>query len=225
MQIEINVKKEKDSDKNYRKVKERKTPSDLTVNKKFKKTATSVWGYEPTKTGDSIRYLFLGTIPSKAGYEEGFYYLSDSNQFYRMLDETLYSGRPVYEKMKKDKDVNKLETKLLEDGIVLFDTLRYCERLSSLDSDIIRYSLHTSKEFEKLIRDCPNLSTIIFTSSLSKRFFREIFALKENERINDKKMKQIFGKNIAVKTIPSPSGFNSSNYDKAIEKLTKILDK
>jgi len=154
-------------------------PDKLTTNKEV----TRAFGYRSTKHDKESKYLIVGTIPSISGFHEGFYYMSDGNAFYAILDKTL--GIKDYEhsfcKLKEEyvkrddkREIGKkIEDRLNDYHIVLFDTIEYCLRINSYDSGIIQYKLHSRKEFLKVLKQ--NKMIVILTSSEATKYFKEIF--------------------------------------------------
>ena len=200
------------------------------------KEVTRAFGYRPTKHDDNSMYLILGTIPSMSGLQQGFYYMSNNNSFYEILDKAL-SYKNTYIDLKNDyvnaNKTNKLnkgiavEKQLNEDHIVLFDTLSYCRRINSYDSGIIDYQLHDSKDY--LFADGM---LIIITSEEAERYFKEIFPHIKNVNIpfiKDHKTKIeyediMLNKNTYANVIrlPSPSFSNTQNNKTKIDEIGEL---
>ncbi|NLO48966.1 MAG: DNA-deoxyinosine glycosylase [Clostridiales bacterium] len=76
----------------------------------------------------SSEILILGTFPSRASRQSGFYYGHPKNRFWRVLAEIL--GNPVPQTVLEKK------TFLLENRIALWDVIQSCEIEGSSDSSI-----------------------------------------------------------------------------------------
>lgn len=206
------------------------------------KKITETYGYKQTKSDNESLYLIVGTVPSISGLYEGFYYMSDGNAFYTILDKTL--GIKDYERsfcklkeeyVKRDnkKEIGEeIEDRLNDYHIVLFDTLEYCLRINSYDSGIIQYKLHSRKDFLKILKQ--NKMTVILTSSEATKYFKEIFDEFKDIRIpvykNTSNSKGIMPLNAKTKEgyeveliqAASPSFSHTKNNETKINDIAKI---
>lgn len=106
------------------------------------------------------RILILGSMPSAASLQQGFYYGHPRNAFWRMLAEVY--ERPVPETVEAKKAL------LTGHRLALWDALHACEREGSLDSAIRRPELN---DFEALFRDCPHIRRVLFNGGAARRLF------------------------------------------------------
>lgn len=72
--------------------------------------------------------LILGSFPSVASREEGFFYAHPQNRFWKVLAALFSSPLPCTVQQKK--------TLLLTHGVALFDVIRRCEISGSADSSV-----------------------------------------------------------------------------------------
>ena len=72
--------------------------------------------------------LILGSFPSVASREEGFFYAHPQNRFWKVLSALFLSPLPCTVQEKK--------TLLLTHGVALFDVIRRCEISGSADSSV-----------------------------------------------------------------------------------------
>ena len=175
------------------------------------------FGYKPTRSSDESKVLIVGTIPSKLGYKEGFYYMSKRNNLYLFLDEALKSvGRnsnlcvlkEKYYDRKDIKIIESIENSLHDNGIVLFDTVKCCIRTSSYDSGILDpYDLNSIEDFNSIFENGKNIKKILFTSDKAKEYF--VNEIDKNKKYTD----LIYQKELST---PSASA-TKLNKEKAIE--------
>ena len=74
------------------------------------------------------KILILGSMPGRKSLELQQYYAHPQNRFWRLLAQLLEEGVP--------QNYQEKQNMLLRQHIALWDTLAYCEREGSLDSDI-----------------------------------------------------------------------------------------
>ena len=86
-----------------------------------------VHAFEPVYDENS-RILILGTMPSVASRQNGFYYAHPQNRFWKVLSAVL--GEPLPE------TIEEKEKLLLSHGIALWDVLAKCRIQMSMDSSI-----------------------------------------------------------------------------------------
>ena len=110
--------------------------------------------------GTDARVLILGSMPSIASLEAGFYYGHPRNAFWRILAE-IYGGPPPETVPEK--------TALLEEHcIALWDVLASCERAGSLDSAIRKPE---ANDFSGLFGRCPGIRGILFNGVTAQGLF------------------------------------------------------
>lgn len=100
---------------------------------------------------EHTRVLFLGSFPSIASFEQSFYYAHARNAFWPIM-ETIF---------KVTLADNKAKTAFcLAHAIGLWDVIGSCERSNSSDTNLKNC---IPNDFEKLVRDYPNIHVLAFT--------------------------------------------------------------
>lgn len=106
------------------------------------------------------RILILGSMPSVASLEVGFYYGHPRNAFWRILAE-IY-GAPLPETIEEKKAL------IVDHQLALWDSLTACEREGSLDSAIRQPELN---DFAGLFQACPDIRRVLFNGGTAHRLF------------------------------------------------------
>lgn len=106
------------------------------------------------------RILILGSMPSVASLEAGFYYGHPRNAFWRILAE-IY-GAPLPETIDEKKAL------IVDHQLALWDSLTACEREGSLDSAIRQPELN---DFAGLFQACPDIRRVLFNGGTAHRLF------------------------------------------------------
>ena len=114
----------------------------------------------PPVVGPDARVLILGSMPSAASLEVGFYYGHPRNAFWRILAEVFHRPLP--------RTIDEKRAILLENRLALWDSLSACEREGSLDSAIRRPELN---DFAGLFDRCPRIQTVLFNGGTAHRLF------------------------------------------------------
>ena len=119
----------------------------------------------------NTRVLFLGSFPSIASFEQAFYYAHPRNAFWPIL-ESIFNVRLETNEAKK--------IVCLERGIGLWDVIGSCERSNSSDTNLKNC---IPNDFEKLLRDYPNIQALGFTGKKSYDLFQKYFKNLEVEKV------------------------------------------
>ena len=114
----------------------------------------------PPVAAPDARVLILGSMPSVASLQQGFYYGHPRNAFWRVVAEVF--SVPVPETIDAKKAL------LVQNGIALWDALHACERDGSLDSAIRQPELN---DFESLFERCPGIHKVLFNGQTAHRLF------------------------------------------------------
>lgn len=114
----------------------------------------------PPVARPDARILILGSMPSVASLESGFYYGHPRNAFWRILSETF--GAPLPETVEQKKAL------LTSNRLALWDSLGACEREGSLDSAIRQPELN---DFGALFAVCPEIGRVLFNGGTAHRLF------------------------------------------------------
>ena len=115
--------------------------------------------FPPVARADA-KILILGSMPSVASLEEGFYYGHPRNAFWRILSEVY--GDPLPETVEGKKAL------IVEHRLALWDALTACEREGSLDSAIRQPELN---DFGALFAACPDIERVLFNGGTAHRLF------------------------------------------------------
>lgn len=143
---------------------------------------------------DSPRVLILGSMPSVASLDAGFYYAHPQNRFFKILSRL--SGCELT-------DVESKKSVLRKMHIALFDVIASCEREGSLDSSIKNVIPNDIAEFS---RKYPTLKLVITNGGLSKKLFIKYDL-------------QNMPKGIEIRHLPSTSPANAAY---SLDRLYKI---
>lgn len=119
-------------------------------------------GLEPFVPATS-RILILGSMPSAASLEAGFYYAHPQNRFFRVIG--AYAGRDLPDLISRQDALEHL-------GIALFDVIASCRRQGSLDSAIRDVTLNDISAF---ITEHPALTAIVTNGGLARHLFERHF--------------------------------------------------
>lgn len=119
------------------------------------------------------RVLILGSMPGVKSLSMQEYYAHSQNRFWKLLAQLL--GEPL--------PTNYVEkcAMLLRHHIALWDTLGYCEREGSLDSDIKNEQPNAICE---LLVDNPNIKAVFCNGGKAQAAFKRYFAKKLPRQLN-----------------------------------------
>lgn len=117
----------------------------------------------PPILDQNTRILFLGSFPSIASFEQAFYYAHPRNAFWPIL-EAIFDVRLETNETKK--------AFCFEQGIGLWDVIGSCERSNSSDTNLKNC---IPNDFEKLLREYPNIQALAFTGKKSHDLFMKYF--------------------------------------------------
>ena len=133
--------------------------------------------FKPSIDNNS-KILILGSMPGIKSLEEQQYYAHPQNRFWKVMG--VICDIPNLDE--QDYDI-KLKT-LLNNNIALWDTIKTCERLGSLDSDIQN---ETPNDINGLLKKYSNIRTICLNGNKSYSAFKKYFP-DLLEKYNCKKM-------------------------------------
>lgn len=114
----------------------------------------------------NCKILILGSMPGVKSLTEQQYYAHPYNRFWRLM--CLLLGEDI-----SLKDYQAKKTMLLKHNIALWDTLAYCEREGSLDSDI---NAEIPNDIVGLLNDYPGITTIICNGGKAGSAFKKCFS-------------------------------------------------
>jgi hypoxanthine-DNA glycosylase len=116
--------------------------------------------FEPLIFPDA-RILILGSFPSLASFEEGFYYAHPRNQFWPLLAEVF------------GVDLLTREAKIAlcrQEKLALWDSAKSLKRETGNSSDANLKKIEVN-DFEKLLLDYPAIECILFTGKKAEQIF------------------------------------------------------
>ena len=156
--------------------------------------------FKPSIDNNS-KILILGSMPGVKSLEEQQYYAHPQNRFWKVMASVC--NEPKLHEFDYD-----LKLKiLLKNNIALWDTIKYCKRNGSLDSDIQN---ETPNDIRKLLRKYPNIKTICLNGNKAYSSFKKYFP-------------DLLGKYTCLK-MPSTSPANARySLDILIKEWSKVL--
>jgi double-stranded uracil-DNA glycosylase len=113
--------------------------------------------------GIQPRILILGSMPGKKSLLDKQYYAHPRNAFWPIMAQLF--------------DINLEHTyqerlqALTNEGIALWDVLKSCERVGSLDADIVEKSIQVN-DFVTLLHQHPSIKLILFNGSKAQQSFK-----------------------------------------------------
>ncbi len=117
----------------------------------------------PPIVPDVANIIILGSIPGEASLKQQQYYAHPRNAFWYILAKyfdveipSLYEGRKAL---------------VRQHGIVLWDVMRCCDRLGSLDSKIDSQTIVVN-EFEPLFLQQPKILAVLFNGAKAESEYR-----------------------------------------------------
>ncbi len=144
--------------------------------------------------------LILGTMPGVKSLEKQEYYGHERNAFWKI----------IYSLFKEEltNDYSHKQAFLLQHNIALWDVLKACYREGSSDSNIKN---PIPNDFEKLLKQYPNIKAIYFNGELAEKLFKK-FVRRIHSDIN-----------IPMYRLPSTSPANAIKFEQKFEQWEKIL--
>lgn len=153
----------------------------------------------PPITDSDAALLILGSMPGKTSLRMQQYYAHRQNAFWRILF-NLFGQEHSSEYDAKIELLHK-------NNIALWDSLQFCERKSSLDSDI-KYEVPNA--FREFFEHNPTVRTVAFNGKAAERYFVKYFG-KPNGCV--------------FLSLPSTSpAYASMKFEEKLEKWRVILD-
>jgi hypoxanthine-DNA glycosylase len=119
----------------------------------------------PPIIGGSARSLILGNMPSVMSLGAQEYYANPRNAFWRIIGEILgFAADGPYE----DRTVA-----LTAHGVALWDVLRSCRRVGSLDSAVEPDSM-VANDFGQLLERHPHITSVFFNGAAAEKNFTRL---------------------------------------------------
>jgi hypoxanthine-DNA glycosylase len=143
------------------------------------------------------KILILGTFPSIKSFEDNFYYAHPQNQFWKLLSAVFDEIVP--------KTIEEKKIFLKNHNIALWDMVKSCTRVNSLDSNLQDIKVN---DIEKLLENYPNIQQLYLTSIKALKLYKRYF------------------KNLKVKYsyLPSPSpAYAKMSFEEKLKEYKKAL--
>ena len=111
---------------------------------------------------ENSRLLILGTMPGIKSLEKQQYYAHERNAFWPLLFAIFRSPYTT--------DYQQKIKLLYDNNIALWDTLKYCFREGSLDSDI---QMAEPNNIDGLLKIYPKIKSIVFNGKYAEKFYKK----------------------------------------------------
>ena len=115
--------------------------------------------------GANPRVIILGSMPGVASLEAMQYYAHPRNAFWPIMGELFCFDASV--------DYAQRIAQISQRPVVLWDTLKSCYRLGSLDSAITRDSVEAN-QIPELLRRYPGIRAVVCNGATSADYFRKL---------------------------------------------------
>jgi hypoxanthine-DNA glycosylase len=115
---------------------------------------------------DESKILILGSMPGIKSLDAQQYYAHPQNRFWRVMGVLCKTSN-----LAEVDYINKLEI-LLENNIALWDTIKFCTREGSLDSNILNEEPNAISD---LLKKYPKIKTICLNGNKSYLAFKKYF--------------------------------------------------
>jgi double-stranded uracil-DNA glycosylase len=121
-----------------------------------------VVGGEPT-------ILILGSMPGEVSLKAGEYYAHPRNRFWIVIEGVF--GIPA------TASYEERASRLVRNGVALWDVLKHCTRIGSLDSDI-RRDTEVSNDLSEFLDRHPTVERIVFNGQKAEASFQRLVLAK-----------------------------------------------
>lgn len=156
------------------------------------------YSFEPIASPNAS-ILILGTMPGIKSLELGQYYGYKQNNFWKILF-TIFK-----EELTDDYEAKK--EFILKNNLAVWDVLKYCDRIGSLDSAIKN---EITNDFDTFLKEHPHIKTILFNGQKAAAFFKKYTNLNDNYELI---------------TLPSTSPANASkSFELKLKEWNVILE-
>lgn len=133
----------------------------LSAPKRIPKTDNTVKGFPPF-VPEGAEILVLGTMPGVESLQKQEYYAKNGNAFWKIISHLYHDGLPFFTYKEK---LDCLEAH----HIALWDTLQFCERKGSLDSDITN---GVPNDIDGLLTMFPTIRKIVFNGKKAASIYQ-----------------------------------------------------
>lgn len=129
--------------------------------------------------GNGIKKIIVGTMPGKeSNTEDGLYYLSNRNSFWKIMEDIL---KDPFVELIKDKEFDEVIKRLKGKCVALFDVLSACDRDGTSSDGKITNS-EKNDGLESFLKNNTNVQ-IIFNGRKAEKLFKKLFKEFFNEAI------------------------------------------
>lgn len=118
--------------------------------------------FPPIARADA-RILVLGSMPGVASLEAGEYYAHPRNAFWPTMGEVTGANPQASYRERCNQ--------LMSEGIAVWDVLKKCRRIGSLDTNIQRDS-EQANDFVRFLKAHPNVERVLFNGQKAETAFR-----------------------------------------------------
>lgn len=118
--------------------------------------------FEPI-VNQNTTFLVIGTMPGIASLDAQEYYAHPRNAFWRIIAELFNKGSDFTDYQSKKNCV-------LTHGIGIWDSLQFCRREGSLDSNITD---EAPNDFPSLLAQYPQIKKLLFNGQSAYKFFKK----------------------------------------------------
>lgn len=132
------------------------------IRRKGDDTTILLTSLEPVANHRS-KLLVVGSMPGTISLERNEYYAHPQNRFWRLMDDIVH--------VRREEDYADRIDALLDRGIALWDVLKHCTRVGSLDRNIPAPS-EVPNEFAGFLDDHPTIGTMLFNGRKAADAFR-----------------------------------------------------
>lgn len=155
----------------------------------------------PPAVSDSCRVLVLGTMPGVESLRQQQYYAHPRNAFWRIMGDIL-AFAPELSYPERLAVLNR-------HGVGLWDTVKFCERRGSLDSEIKSPEFN---DFAALFIRYPNLKKVCLNGKGAEKFFKRYLNLNR------------LPPGLEVCVLPSTSpAYASVSYERKLEAWRRVI--
>lgn len=122
--------------------------------------------------GNDIKTVIVGTMPGQESIDGGFYYLSNRNSFWKIMDGVNLNGFSFTEAV-QNKDYNAVIQALKNEGIALYDVLSACDRGGTSSDKKIKNPTR-NENLAELLKTNPEIK-VIFNGRTAQKLFKKLF--------------------------------------------------
>ena len=155
---------------------------------------------------DNCRVLILGSMPGMASLQKQQYYAHPRNAFWPIVSElfALDENKPYEEKC------SLLNTR----GVAVWDVLKACRRVGSLDSNIESIS-ENANDFENLFVEYKTIRAVFFNGGAAEKLYKKHVLGLANDKYND----------LIYHRLPSSSpAYAAMSFDEKLKQWQKIKE-